>query len=309
MWSPLASIARSGPSRLWQAAAAASLILCGSASAQTANDARALQNPKIQSAYAEWRKLSQNEVDCVDRSLREQRSSLWLVIQRGVSPSDAAGAKLRAACRGQARAPNPSRVTEGGPQALAAVESRTNEAATKAAADKAAADKAAAEKAKADKAAADKAAADKAAAEKAAGDKAATERAAVAKAAAEKAAADKAAAERAAIDKALAHEIAADTTAHRAAVETTPADKFAADSAKPDSERANVDAAKALGEAERPRQEAATTPPAEAAFASFAAAESRISFIYGLISGPIIFSFGGVIFLLLSRRRSVPAPA
>ena len=216
MWSPLASIARSGPSRLWQAAAAASLIFCGSASAQTANDARALQNPRIQSAYAEWRRLSQNEVDCVDRSLREQRSSLWLVIQRGVGPSDAAGAKLRAACRGQARAPNPSRVTEGGPQALAAVESRTDEAAAKAAADKIAADKAAAEKAKADKAAADKAAADKAAAEKAAGDKAATERAAVAKTAA-----DKAAAERAANDKALAHEIAADTTAHRAAVETT----------------------------------------------------------------------------------------
>ena len=43
---------------------------------------------------------------------------------------------------------------------------------------------------------------------------------------------------------------------------------------------------------------------AEAAL-SFAAAESRMSFVYGLISGPIVFSFGGVMFLLLRRKRPV----
>ena len=41
---------------------------------------------------------------------------------------------------------------------------------------------------------------------------------------------------------------------------------------------------------------------------SYAAAESRISFIYGLISGPILIGFGGVMFLCL-RRRTATAPA
>jgi len=39
---------------------------------------------------------------------------------------------------------------------------------------------------------------------------------------------------------------------------------------------------------------------------ALSATESRNSFIYGLISGPIIFSLGGFMFLLLQRRRSAP---
>jgi hypothetical protein len=37
---------------------------------------------------------------------------------------------------------------------------------------------------------------------------------------------------------------------------------------------------------------------------ALAAAESRMSFIYGLISGPILFSLGGLVFLLIERWRT-----
>src|SRR5207244_4092879 len=53
--------------------------------------------------------------------------------------------------------------------------------------------------------------------------------------------------------------------------------------------------------AEPPRQEAEKTA-ADAAWAA-AAAESRMSFFYGLISSPICFGLGGVVFFLVRRRR------
>lgn len=276
MSSLLAPMTRSKPSTLCQAAVAVCLLFGGSASAQTANDPRALQNPRIRSAYSEWRRLSQKEVDCVDQSLRTRRSSLWLVIQRGINPSDAAMAAVRAACRAQARSPAPPpRVVHGGSQALAAVaETRTEQAADRTAEEKAA------QRAAADKAAADKAAAERAAAEKTAADKTA---------------ADKAAADKAAADKAAAIKSAADTRGQVAA------DEAVAQSAKADAERANVDAIKTYAQAERPQQETAR-PIANAALA-YASAEARISFVYGLVSGPIVFCLGGVVFLLLNRKR------
>jgi hypothetical protein len=173
-------------------------------------------------------------------------------------------------------------------------------AAEKAAAEKAATEKAAADKAAADKAAADKAAADKAAADKAAAEKTATEKAAADKAATDKAAAEKAAAEKASADKAAAAKLAAD----KAIAEQAAADKAAMDFQKTNADRAKVDAIKAQADAERPRQEAERTT-AEAAIAS-AAVESRMSFIYGLISGPVIFCLGGVVFLFLNRKTSIP---
>jgi hypothetical protein len=168
--------------RLCKAVAAISLLFCSGAMAQTAPDA------KVQAANSAWRKLSQNEVNCVDQSLRTQRTNLWTMIQRGVDPSDSAVARLRAACRTQAKAPEHAPAAS---QALAAAPD---------AAAKAAAEKAAAEKLVADKAAVEKAVADKVAAEKAAAEKAAAEKAAAQKVAAEKAAADKAAIELAKAD-------------------------------------------------------------------------------------------------------------
>ena len=265
-------------SRLWPTVAAISLLSSGGALAQTANGGGA-QNAKVQAAYADWRKLSQSEVNCVDQSLRGQRTSLWSLIQRGIDPTDAAVARLRAGCRAQANAPNTSVLAQSGPQAqAAAVESALDRAvaekatADRAVADKAAADKAAADKATADKAAADKAAADKAAADKAAAAKVATDKSAAAKTAADKAAAEKAAAEQAAIDL-----------------------------AKAETGRAKAEAIKAQSIADQPRPEADKTA-ADVTWAA-AAAEARTSFVYGLISSPICLGLGGMVFLWVARRR------
>ena len=260
-------------SRLWPTVAAISLLSSGGALAQTANGGGA-QNAKVQAAYADWRKLSQSEVNCVDQSLRGQRTSLWSLIQRGINPTDAAVARLRAGCRAQANAPNTSVLAQSGPQAqAAAVESALDRAvAEKATADRAVADKAAADKAAADKATADKAAADKAAADKAAAAKVATDKSAAAKTAADKAAAEKAAAEQAAIDL-----------------------------AKAETERAKAEAIKAQSIADQPRPEADKTA-ADVTWAA-AAAEARTSFVYGLISSPICLGLGGMVFLWVARRR------
>jgi len=243
-----------------QTVATISLLFSSGAWAQTANGG-GVQSAKVQAAYADWRRLSQTEVNCVDQSLRGQRTSLWSLIQRGVDPSDATVARLRAACRAQDKATNTSVAAHSGSQAqAAAVESALGRAvADKAAADKAAADKAAADKAAADKAAVAKAAADEAAAAKAAADKAAAE-------------AERAAAEQAAIDLARA-----------------------------ETERANAEAIKAQAIAEPPRPEAekASADPVVA----YVAAEARMSFIYGLISSPICFGLGGLVFLWVARRR------
>ena len=59
----------------------------------------------------------------------------------------------------------------------------------------------------------------------------------------------------------------------------------ASDRARPSAEKAEVSAAMA-----------------------YAVAESRLSFVYGLISGPVIFILGGVVFLPWSRRRTIVPP-
>lgn len=273
---------------MWQAVVAISLLSSSCALAQTASDA------KFQAAHSEWRRLSQTEVNCVDQSLRTQRSDLWSLIQQGIHPSDAKVAKLRAACRVPAKAPDSVAAHRGSQALAAAVESVTDKAATdKAAADKAAADKAAANKAAADKAAADKVAADKAAADKVAADKAAAGKLAADRIAADRAAAEKAAADKAAADKAAAGKLAADKAAELAKVD---AERARADATK-------ADALKAQADAERRRKEA-DAATADTALA-YSAAELRTSFIYGLVSGPMLFVLGGVAFLLMHRRKTI----
>ena len=262
------SLALAHRTRIASTVAAISLLLSGGALAQTANGG-GVQNAKVQAAYAIWRQLSQTEVNCVDQSLRGQRSSLWSLIQRGIDPSNATVARLRAGCRAQARAPNSAVMAQNGSQALAAAGENI--------ADKSA-NKAAAERAAADKASADKAAAEKAAA-------------------VEKAAANKLAADKAAADKAAAEKLAAD----KAAAEKAAAYQVAIALAKAEAERATPDTIKPQPEAESPRQEAEKSA-ADVAWAT-AAAESRMSFIYGLISSPICFGLGGVVFLWVQRRR------
>ena len=332
---PLAHLARSIPLPrfpLWLAGAAALLIACSAASAQRV-DPRAFASPKAQSAYAQWRKLSQTDVDCVEQSLQAQRSSLWATIQRGISPSDPAGARLLAACRTNANAQNPSNAAQDRPRSAsteteqtaaraaeaqaAAAQAEAKARADKAAADKAAAEKAAAEraaiKAAAEKSAAEWAAAEKSAAERAAAERAAADRAAAERAAAAQAAADKAAMQRAiekaAIEKAAAEKATAEAAVRTAALGTnagskaaTPAsnDKITTHPAKAD--RAAVAAPRAEAHSELPGWTLAKAM-AEDIFAR-AGTDWRVSFVFGLLTGPIIFCFGGVVFLSLSRRRS-----
>lgn len=240
--------------------------------------------PKGESAYADWRRLTQNEVNCVDRSLRAQGTTLWIMIQRGVHPADPAATRVRAACRTQATAPN------GAPQSASqALASAPDTAAKKTEADRAA------EKAETDKTQATKLAAEKAEAEKAKAiaDRATAEKAEATRTAAAKAAADKAEAERASAAKAEADRWAAE----RAAVEL----------AKTAPERISAEAPKSQAGTERARGE--TDAPRPETVLSYSAAELRMTFIYGLVSGPLLFSLGGLVFLLMHRKRNtVPLP-
>jgi hypothetical protein len=197
-------------------------------------------------------------------------------------------------------------------QAVAEKATAEKAAVEKAAAERAATDKAAAEKAASDKAAANKAAAEKAAAEKAASDKAAVNKAAAEKTAAEKAAAEKVAAEKASaeqaaaaqatLDKEAAEKAAAENTAtQKATIAQASPDKAALDLASAEAERARAEAAKAQADADRARSEAEKAI-ADAGVA-LAASESKLSFIYGLLSGLALVGLGGAAFLVMLRQR------
>jgi hypothetical protein len=108
--------------------AALSLLIGGSALAQTANDAhRHVDGARVQAATGEWRKLSQNEINCVDHTLRARRSSVWLAIQQGVNPSAPPMAAIRAACRSQASAPKPVATVQQAPGAARAAHGKVSE--------------------------------------------------------------------------------------------------------------------------------------------------------------------------------------
>lgn len=82
-----------------------SLVASGtSVYAQNANDilnmfGGIMQSAVTQAAQAEWRKLSQNELSCVDQALRQRGSDLQTTIRQGITPSDAQIADIRTACR------------------------------------------------------------------------------------------------------------------------------------------------------------------------------------------------------------------
>jgi hypothetical protein len=78
-------------------------IGCTSAFAQDASDMMRLFGGMMQSAItqasqAEWKKLPQSEMSCVDQNLRQQGQSLQSVIQQGITPSDPRVAGSRSAC-------------------------------------------------------------------------------------------------------------------------------------------------------------------------------------------------------------------
>lgn len=266
--------------------AAISLLMVGGAGAQTAGDTRS--TAKVQAANAEWRRLSQTEINCVDRTLQARRSGVWALIQRGVGPSNSTVGALRAACRanaGSPQAPTQPRALQaaaapkpaaaaltvlaaspkqdgatGQAEATKVTPAVTDKVTFKTMSETAAAERAAVDKSAPDKAAAEKAAADKAAAEKVAADKAATDKAAAEKAAADKAVADKVAAEKAAADKAAAIKVVAGkTAAEKTAADKPATDQSALELAKVEAERARADAERAQAEADRARKDAEKT--------------------------------------------------
>jgi chemotaxis protein histidine kinase CheA len=287
--------------RRWGLVAAAFLLCGGSALAQSGGNVGSAQ---AQTAYGEWRKLSQSEVNCVDQALRGQGTRLWTLIQRGIGPANSGIAKFRATCHAQAKTQSIPSAVNRASQALAAADEgkvTVTTTVTKLTPDKPTPDKMAADsaavKALADKAAADQAAADKLGAE--------TEAKAVAEAkAADKAAADKAVAEKAAAERAAAAKAAAE----KAEAEKTRTAKAAMEQAKAENAKA---------EAEHIKTQAVAVPPSSpepqndnvmaAAMFAASAAEVRTSFVYGLIVGPILFGLGGLGFLLMHRRRNAAA--
>ncbi|RAI38986.1 hypothetical protein CH341_26785 [Rhodoplanes roseus] len=78
-----------------------------------AQDARAvfdlfggmMQSAIAQATMAEWRKIPAAEGACIDQALRARGTSLQVLAQRGVQPSDVQIAELRSACRGQPTQP------------------------------------------------------------------------------------------------------------------------------------------------------------------------------------------------------------
>jgi hypothetical protein len=263
-------------------AAVLGLPLCGVASAQTAVG---VSNARVQAVHAEWRKLSQTEVNCIDRSLRARKTAIWFLIERGIAPTDASVAGARAACRVSAQA----QTKPAAGHAALAEAPPPESVAVQATPAKVVPDMAEGEKitVKPEDAAAQKAAAAQAAAEKAAADKARAE-----KAAAEKAAADKAAAAKAAMEKYVFE---------KSAVDKTSVDRTALELAKAETERARAEAATAMAQAERARKDAEKAI-ADAGFA-LAAAESKVSFIYGLASGPALAGLGVAVFLVIRRKK------
>ena len=93
------------------------MLLCGMlffippASAQNAGDfinlfGGLLQGAITQTAQAEWKKLPQSELSCIDRSLRNSGTSLSIAMQRGIGPADARLFNIRAECREAATPPS-----------------------------------------------------------------------------------------------------------------------------------------------------------------------------------------------------------
>jgi hypothetical protein len=73
-----------------------------SAFAQNQNDFMnvftGIMRPVANAAQAEWQKLPQNELSCSDQALHQRGSDLRTVIQKGIMPSDARIADIRAVC-------------------------------------------------------------------------------------------------------------------------------------------------------------------------------------------------------------------
>jgi hypothetical protein len=77
---------------------------CTSTYAKNANDIMnifggIMQSTIAQATQAEWKKLPQSELTCVDQTLRRRGSDLQAAIRQGITPSDPRIADVRSACK------------------------------------------------------------------------------------------------------------------------------------------------------------------------------------------------------------------
>lgn len=97
----------------------------GQTHAQNSNDVMRLfggiMQPAIaQGALAQWRRLPETEISCIDRTLRTRGVSVQILVQRGVGPSDEQISEVRSACRTEPtqQAASPSRPVSGTPYSV-----------------------------------------------------------------------------------------------------------------------------------------------------------------------------------------------
>jgi hypothetical protein len=305
-------------------------VFAGSAAAQTSRDAQ---------AHTQWRKLSQTEVDCVDKALRARGSNLWSLIERGIGPSDPSAAKLRADCRARTTASNSSQAAasasrtsqaqtsqaqtshaqepnrESSRERLTAVDStfaRAGERTGDAGSNRTAVRNAAAGNVQDEKVAGDsmaiappaKVTVDRAAAAKPVAKKATTDEPTPEKIAPDKVVVENAdVVQIASIDKLAASKTAAEHGAAEVVVPivSTVAREFTLAAA----ERTKPDAARAPADGETARKETSTA--VAAATSTSVAAATRLSFVYGLLSG--LAAAGALVLLYFALQRKWRAQA
>jgi hypothetical protein len=245
------------------------LLSVGSAWSQTASVPKA----KVDMARASWRKLSQSEVDCVDKALLRLRGSqIWQLIERGTGSDDASVASVRAGCRKEIKTPVARVAVASAPQPGAAT------VATSAAASAPA--KPPVEPAASAMAAVDRKTSGEDTAEfDTAPDKTPGEPAVTIRVTPRTIVTAAVSGSKPAVNEAVAEKASAETVVRVAQAEAARA-KAEADQARYEAERATADA-----------------------IASIASAKWGIGFIQGLVSGPAVLTAGAIVFLLLRRRR------
>lgn len=92
------------------------VLIGGTAAAQRPDDIINMFGSLMRSGIAAatqsaWQKIPSEEIACIDQKLRQRGSSINLVVQQGISPSDARVFDVRSACRGE----SPQQQSRSGP--------------------------------------------------------------------------------------------------------------------------------------------------------------------------------------------------
>lgn len=254
-------------------------------------------------AYAQWRKLAQSEVNCINDALRAQRTTLWRLIERGTDPSSNAVAAVRAACRGDSTRMRTATVSDRtAALALAAPAAKPRPLNTSTNSTVVAPNSPPAAAPTAESRASTAAAAPTLAPPMVFGEP--VDAAEPLKlGAVEPTAARRALANLAIAEKAVVPDLPATAAPMREPERGEPAKPVAVSA---------VDRPSALSRSavdHQPTDKPSNAPPEpfDRSVLAFAAAEARTSFIYGLMTGPLLLALGGFACLFMQRRRAPAA--